>query len=150
MFELSLNLQGAKELLLAFQLAELEFRDWRDEFRKLEPAFTIVIQRRFEQEGPGWLELTRVYAAQKSRKYPGKTILRRTDTGYLSFAKGNEGNVSRIEPLRAEFGTAIGYMIYHQDKRPIIAISGDDEQNFYQIMVTGKNERLRQIGFNVR
>lgn len=149
MFELTLNTQGEKELLLAFQLAELEFQDWRNEFEKLEPAFTVVIHRRFEQEGPGWLELTRVYAAQKAKKYPGKTILRRTDKGYLSFAKGNEGNVSRIEPLSAEFGTAVGYMVYHQDKRPIIVTNGEDEAKFYQIMVTEKNARLRQIGFNV-
>lgn len=148
MFALELNESGYAELQLAFQLAELEFRDWRSGLRKLEPESTIVIQRRFEQEGPGWLELTRVYAREKARKYPGKTILRRTDKGYLSFAKGNEGNIARIEPLSGEYGSAVGYLVYHQETRPIIQFSADDEERFFVILLEDKNTRLRELGFN--
>lgn len=149
MFELQLNESGHKELQLAFQLLGLELADWRREFGMLEPEATVVIQTRFDQEGPGWLKLSDAYAAEKAIQFPGKTILRRTDALYHSFEKGGTGNVSRIEPMSAEFGSNIAYGIYHQEKRPIIQISERDEERFLSIAIPAKNERIREIGFDV-
>lgn len=149
MFELQLNESGHAELQLAFQLLELELADWRHEFGMIEPESTVVIQTRFEQEGPGWLQLSTVYAADKAKRYPGKTILRRTDALFHSFEKGQAGNVSRIEPLSAEFGSGIAYGIYHQDRRPVIQISGQDEERFLSVVIPAKSQRIREIGFDV-
>lgn len=150
MFELRLQESGHAELQLAFQKLEAEFRDWHTAFEKLEPESTVVIQRRFDQEGPGWLALTRVYAAQKEKQYPGKTILRRTDALYHSFEKGGAGNVTRIEALSAEFGSNVVYGFFHQDKRPIIQISEQDELRFLSVATTEKTERVRELGFQIQ
>lgn len=147
MFELRLAESGHAELQAAFLRLQTEFANWRPELEKLAPESTVTIQRRFDQEGPGWLELTRTYAAQKAKKYPGKTILRREDHLYHSFEKDGEGNVTRIEALSGEYGSSIGYGIYHQKDRPIIQISEQDETRFISIVVGGKNERIRELGF---
>lgn len=149
MFILQLQESGSQDLQIAFTRLESEFSNWSEQFEKLEPQSTIVIQRRFEAEGPGWLELTPSYAAQKSKRYPGKTILRRTDNLFLSFESGNAGNITRIEPLSAEFGSSVAYGIYHQDSRPIIQISDQDEQRFLQVVIADKNERIRALGFEL-
>jgi hypothetical protein len=149
MFILEIQEHGATELQLAFQRLEVEFQNWKPQFEKLEPESTTTIHRVFEQEGPGWLELRPSTVAQKSKHYPGKTILRRTDRLYLSFAKGNAGNIARIEALSAEFGSDIAYGIYHQDTRPIIRITDQDENRFIEIVVTDKNRRLQELGFTL-
>lgn len=148
MFELTLNESGDAELQLAFQLLELEFSDWRPEFRKIEPEFTIVIQTRFTQEGPGWLQLA--HPEQKAKKFPGKTILRATDRLFLSFEKDDPGNISRIEELSAEFGSNVEYATDAAAKRPIIVISQKDDERFMSIAVAEKSRRIREIGFNVK
>lgn len=150
MFELQLQESGHADLQLAFELLELELVDWMPEFGKLEPESSIVIQTRFEQEGPGWLQLAPSTVAEKAKKYPGKTILRRTDALYHSFEKGQAGNIARIEPLSAEFGSNVDYGIYHQEKRPIIEISDQQEERFLFIALTEKSQRIRELGFEVR
>lgn len=149
MFVLQIQERGYDELQLGFEKLLAEFQDWRPHFELLEPESTTVIQRRFDQEGPGWLELTTKYAAWKSRHYPGKTILRRTDRGYLSFQTGSDGNITRIEPLSAEFGSDVEYLAFHQDTRPIIQISDQDEERFLQVVIADKTERIKEIGFDV-
>lgn len=149
MAELTLTESGYAELQLAFELLALELADWHREFEKLEPESTVVIQTRFEQEGPGWLQLSTVYAAQKAQAFPGKTILRREDNLFHSFEKGQTGNIARIGPVSAEFGSDISYGIYHQEKRPIIQISGQDEERFLSIALPEKSQRIRELGFEV-
>lgn len=149
MFELRLQESGYAELQLAFQLVELELTDWRPEFEKIEPEFTVVIQTRFEQEGPGWAELTKVYATEKAKRYPGKTILRRTDNLFHSFEKGNAENIARIEPLSAEFGSSVSYGIFHQETRPIIQVGMDDEERMMGIVFSAKHDKIRELGFDV-
>jgi len=141
---------GAAGLVLSLQRLEAEFSDWKQQFEKLAPESTVTIQRVFEQEGPGWLALVRTYAAQKAKKYPGKTILRRTDKGYLSFAKDASGNVTRIEALWAEYGSAVSYLVFHQDTRTIIKIKDSpDEDRYLEIVARDKTENIRALGFTV-
>lgn len=149
MFPLQLQLVGDTDLMIGFTLLEAEFSNWSEQFEKLEPESTIAIQRVFEQEGPGWLALRPATAAYKAKRFPGKTILRRTDRGYLSFVSGNEGNVVRIAPLSAEFGSNVPYLSFHQETRPIIRITEQDEQHFLEIVLTDKAERIRELGFGV-
>ena len=85
------------------------FEDFGDEFREL-------LKDRFEAEGFGdWPPLSIAYALEKLRRYGPKTILRATDKLFRSLTiKGAEGNITRIFPLTAEFGTSIFYAVFHQ------------------------------------
>lgn len=149
MFVLQIQERGYAELQLGFEKLAAEFRDWRHQFELLEPESTFVIQRRFEEEGPGWLELTPVYAKAKERKYPGKTILRRTDALYLSFQSGNADNVVKITETNAEFGSLNAYGRFQPDARLIVDISEQDEERFLTVVLADKTERIREIGFDV-
>lgn len=149
MFVLQLQQSGANKLLLTFDKLAAEFQDWRAQLELLEPESTIEIQTRFDQEGPGWLELTRVYAAQKAKNYPGKTILRRTDTLYLSFEKGNADNFVRIGPLSAEFGSKNPYGVFQPDTRLIVQISDQGEERMLKIVTADKSDKFRTLGFDV-
>lgn len=149
MFVLQIQEHGYSELQLGFEKLAAEFQDWRHQFELLEPESTLVIERRFEQEGPGWLELTAAYAKAKDQKYPGKTILRRTDALYLSFESGNADNVMKITPLGAEFGSQNDYGGYQPDSRLIVDINNQDEERFLTLVLADKTERIRELGFDV-
>lgn len=95
------------------------------------------------------MELTRVYAAQKAKNYPGKTILRRTDTLYLSFEKGNADNFVRIGPLSAEFGSKNPYGVFQPDTRLIVQISDQGEERMLKIVTADKSDKFRTLGFDV-
>src|ERR1051325_6389958 len=90
MWVLQIQPTGQAELQLGFQKLLAEFEDWHSQFELLEPESEIVMVRRFEQEGPGWLELKPATVAYKATHFPGKTILRRTDALFLSFQKGKK------------------------------------------------------------
>jgi Phage virion morphogenesis family. len=146
---------GEKELQIALVKAEGVFKDLRPEFELIGDEVFFVIRRRFQSEGPGWPRLSPDYAARKARKFGSKPILRATDELYGSFSKGAAGNVTRIRPLQAEFGTSDPVGMFHQEgtsrmsKRKIIEITGDDEARFIRVAAKSISERLRSIGFQV-
>jgi hypothetical protein len=149
MFVLQIQERGYAELQLSFEKLTAELQDWRRQLELLEPESTVVIQRRFEQEGPEWLELTPAYAAEKERKYPGKTILRRTDALYLSFQKDNADNFVQIRPLDAAFGSQNPYGGFQPNTRLIVDINDQDEERFLTVVIADKTERIRELGFDV-
>lgn len=62
-----------------------------------------------------WKPLSPAYAPQKARRFPGKGMLRATDTLFKSLTEqGAAGNVSRINNQEAEFGSNIDYGLFHQ------------------------------------
>lgn len=149
MFALELKESGAQDFQLALVGAEKVLSDWRPAFQKLAPQSAIMIHTVFEQEGPGWLELKPSTLKEKEKHFPGKTILRRTDRLYHSFEEGAADNVTRLEELTAEFGSAVPYGIYHQETRPIIHITPGDELQLVVIAVHEQNQRLEALGWKV-
>jgi len=87
---------------------------WQD----LKKIFIQIIRANFRTEGqhsgPGWAPLNPAYARYKARKYPGKTILRATDTLFKSLTGVGGGWIERITPRYAEFGTRVAYAKFHQ------------------------------------
>lgn len=75
------------------------------------PLVTEEIARIFATEGYGkWAQLSPVYAAQKAKSHPGKTILRREDNYFRAATQPNEpGNVSTFEKDYMEWGIDLGY-----------------------------------------
>jgi hypothetical protein len=150
MFVFQIQQTGQTELQIGFQKLLDEFQDWHSQFELLEPESEIVMVRRFEQEGPGWLELKPATVAYKAQHFPGKTILRRTDALFLSFQKGNADNFVKIDALSAEFGSTNPYGRFQPNTRLIVDISDSDEERFLQVATIDKTERFRELGFDIQ
>lgn len=149
MIPLTIHLVGETLLQAAFVQLVAAFSDFSPVFERIGDEGERIQKQRFEAEGPGWTRLTPRYAAQKARRYPGKTILRREDILFLSFQKGNAGNVRRISATEGEFGSSIFYAVFHQKTRPIIDMTSEHEARFINIAYREMNERIRQLGFDL-
>ena len=94
-------------------------------------------------------------AASTVKRKGNTRILRDKDDLYGSFQKGATGNVTRITPNSADFGTADAKAMFHQmgtskmPKRTIIEVTGDQEAKYGRIAANVLTERVRQIGFEV-
>lgn len=90
--------------------------DMRPAWSELQRRFLIVESRQFRSQGGfsgGWSPLSPRYAAWKARRYPGKTILRRTDELFRSLTEGPD--IAILEPDHMILGTSVDYGGYHQD-----------------------------------
>lgn len=93
-------------------------------------------------------------AASTIAKKGNTRILRDTDLLYGSFEKGGAGNVTKISPREAEFGSNVFYGVFHQEgrgvpKRTIIEITREQEAKYSRIASDVQAERIRQLGFQV-
>lgn len=155
MFTATAEVQGDKALGISFQKLADIFRDYTSVFEKIAPRFYGIIRRKFQQEGPGWQALSPAYAARKAEIYGNKTILRATDALYNSFQPGAAGNVQRISPTSAEYGTNVSYAVFHQfgtsrmPARSVIEITPQHELQLAHIAIRDLNEKIKQLGFGV-
>lgn len=94
-------------------------------FNKAIPkSFYDTNKRLFKSEGKtgdhgNWKPLNEDYAAWKAKKFPGKTIMRRTDRGYKSLTGHTGDSIKFIGNIPGgrfaiRMGTAIDYMEYWQ------------------------------------
>lgn len=98
-------------------------QDFRPFWRQyVAPWFFGHVLRGFETEGApvdGWTPLSKTYATWKAQRYPGKGLLRRSDTlihslTWRSAQLQGRGGVAVFHERRAELGTAIPYARFHQ------------------------------------
>lgn len=100
-------------------LADREERvtDAREAWEVLARRFATAERRQFTSQGlygsGGWRPLSPRYAAWKASRYPGKTILRRTDDLFKSLTQRPFG-IEVIEPLYMVVGSDVDYGAYHQ------------------------------------
>lgn len=91
--------------------------DLRPFWNRFADALANYNKRVFNSEGKfggaGWAPLSPDYGAWKAVNYPGKTILRRTDTLYDSLTKRPFG-IENLTGSVARFGTDVPYAGYHQ------------------------------------
>lgn len=126
-FRLTIHTPGAQSVDVGVVSRKLQaiaaaITNWTSFWRDY--AFPLIAertQRNFETEGGfvgGWAPLSPHYAAWKARHYAGRPILQREGTLYrsLQWSQGaaGPGGIARIENTRAEFGTSVGYGIFHQ------------------------------------
>lgn len=142
---------GGEQVIGMFSALGREIEDLSPVFETLANPVFGDIRQRFDDEGPGWAPL-----APSTIKRKGNTrILRDKDDLYGSFQKGATGNVTRITPTAADFGTADSKAMFHQmgtskmPKRTIIEVTGDQEARYGKIATNVLTERVRQIGFEV-
>lgn len=146
---------GGNEALAAFVALEKVYTDLSPVFESVVDEVGRDIHRRFESAGPGWPALARSTEASKARKGGGPTRIL-IDTGTLmgSFEKDAPGNITRISPRDAEFGSNVFYGVFHQEgrrvpKRTIIEITGEQEAKYSRIAADVQSERIARLGFQV-
>lgn len=126
-------------------------------FEKVGEDLRDQLKERFDAEGYGWEKLSTRSAAWKEKRYPGKTILRRTDRMYNSLVRKNApGNVSRVRPLEAEFGTTVSYARHHQTgtanmpAREIFQLREQDKRQITKTLHTYLMMQAEEAGFEAR
>jgi hypothetical protein len=101
---------GDVQLSRAFTGLALELEDFREPLGLLaDDVIYPAIEEQFRDQGsPSWPALMPAYAAWKRRKFPGKTILRRTDALYHSLTdRTATGAIFRLTPELLEIGTSL-------------------------------------------
>lgn len=128
---LTFAIEGYERVSVGLSRWAQQIRDFRPFWRQyVAPWFFAALVKSFETQGAPvdrWTPLSKTYAAWKARRYPGKTILRRTDrlirsltwsggvvvqgAGYGG-SLGPEG-VFLAEETGAAFGTRVPYARAH-------------------------------------
>lgn len=97
-------------------------QDWRPVFEAYHPDFLAMMRAQFVSQGGltgGWLPLSPAYAARKARERPGRRIMVYDGTLEASLSdKGAAGQIKRIGPRTAMFGTDVPYAHVHHKGYP--------------------------------
>lgn len=128
---LTFAIEGYERVSVGLSRWARQIRDFRPFWRQyVAPWFFAALVKSFETQGApvgGWKALSKPYAAWKARRYPGKTILRRSDRLIRSLtwsggvvvhgaayggSLGPEG-VFLAEETGAAFGTRVPYARAH-------------------------------------
>lgn len=95
--------------------------DMRPAWEAIADDFARLERQQFASQGAsasgGWSPLSPVYARWKANRFPGKTILRRTDALYDSLTVRPFG-VEVITPSDMWVGSDVAYGRYHQQGTP--------------------------------
>ena len=158
---ISINIQINGEAKLNQALGELGngvtnlIEGWLD----VEQTFYEIETKLFRTEGASggqaWPALTAKYAAQKSRRFPGRGILRLTGDLQRSLTGRGAGGIREIRPMEMTLGTTVPYAIFHQTgtrrmrARPPIQLSAADERRILRTLTKTLLETSRKTGFEV-
>lgn len=118
-FRFKFEVDGAVQFDRAFLRVQERIEDLRPVWDGVEREFHAIEREQFESEGSAgrsgkWAPLSRKYAEQKEKKYPGAQILERT--GALKRSLTSETEHSTVTKEKQEFaiGTSLPYAKYHQ------------------------------------
>jgi phage gpG-like protein len=123
--------------------------DMRPVWEALADRFLVLERRQFATEGrtgsAGWAPLSPAYAAWKARRYPGKTILRRTDELFRSLTEGPQVRI--VDRVFMVIGSAVEHGRYHQagggnlPRRPPVELTEHERREWVRLvqrfLVTG-------------
>lgn len=161
MINLALQVEGQDKLLEALDELELTFKDFRPLFREAAKLFYEFEKEAFDSEGDSsaageWEELSPLYELIKEQRYPGKTILRRTDALYRSLTQPNaRGSIRRVTETELLVGTSIDYALWHQTgtsrmpARPVIALTDQQNRRMATFLRRGLADFVKRAGFLV-
>ena len=93
--------------------------DLRRPFEMFRPIWQQQIRRVFDAEGlpARWPALSPAYESWKQRRFPGKTIMRRTDRLYDSLVGDTRDTIWETTPRTIRFGTRVEYEGFHREGR---------------------------------
>lgn len=142
----AIEMTGAQELIVAFIRAEEILSDFRPVFEELSDEVFVDMQRHIERHpGPP-------LAASTIKRKGHSRILRDKDDLYGSFQKGGAGNILRIRPLEAEYGTTDPKAMFHHlgtsrmPRRTVIEVTGAQEAKYTRIAAENLSRQLKEIG----
>lgn len=149
-----------QRLGVAFERTGAELTDLgRHVFPRLAPVFETAMKRQFDAQGAGpvagsWSALAEIYAAWKARKYPGKSILRRTDALYDGLTVASSPFAARdYSASTFLFGTqGVEYASFHQtgtsrmSPRPPFDLDPQFEDDLQVSVRRGINDAMRDAG----
>lgn len=149
MIAIQVQIFGDKELIAGFLKIQGELGDLSEVFEEVgEEALDDIHRRMSAHPGPP-------LAASTINRKGHSRILRDKDELLGSFQKGAEGNVFRIGPVDADFGTSDYKAVFHQEgtsrmpRRTVIDITGEQEAKYSRIAGSALKKRIRDLGFNV-
>lgn len=155
--QLTFRLLGDTQLDRTLEGIEDRTGDLRPAWEALRGRFLAVERHQFESQGGysgGWAPLSPRYAAWKSRHYPGKTILRRTDELYHSLTAGPA--IAVLEPDRMILGTDVAHAEPHQrggrhlPRRRPVELADAERREWVKVLqsfiVTGQVTGVRGVG----
>jgi phage gpG-like protein len=115
---LQIGLEGDRQANELLFTRKKNVEDFRPVWADIRNFLMQVMREQFDTEGARaakWQPLSKTYAAWKSRNYPGKTILRRTDRLFNSLTTlGAPDQVFESDKLSMIFGTRVPYAAKHQ------------------------------------
>lgn len=159
--QVTISILGETQLDRTLEGIETRVEDMSPAFSALRDRFLTIERRQFATQGSysgGWPALSPKYRAWKATRYPGKTILRRTDDLWRSLTEGPEVLVIGRDSL--VMGTAVKYAGFHQQpaglygggplpRRPPVEINEAERTEWVKVLqsyaVTGKITGVRAV-----
>jgi phage gpG-like protein len=153
----SIEIEGERELLAAFEKLTARQSDMAWAWPKIATEFYDIEQRWFASEGNGsWPALSPTYAATKEISYPGQPVLHATGALERSLtSQADENAIYDPQPDELTLGTRLARGAYHQrgagslPKRPPIELSRANAEAMRDIAADQFRTVGREIGFEV-
>lgn len=139
--QLTFSVFGDVQVDRTLEAIEHNAEDLRPAWRELQRRFLKLEARQFATEGGysgGWTPLAPRYAAWKARRFPGKTILRRTDELWRSLTEGPD--IAILEPHYMILGTSVAYAEPHQrgggrlPRRRVVELSDGERREWVKVL----------------
>lgn len=139
---------GKKEMDRAFNRVTEHISDLRPLWPEVTRTVFNIEEEQFKSQGAKgrsgkWEKLSRNYAKQKERDYPGKPILQRTGRLEAALTSKTGDTVLIEEKQEYGFGTSLFYAAFHQagtnkmPSRPPINFSEDNRRDITKAMQKG-------------
>jgi phage gpG-like protein len=155
---LEFRIGGLDETLSALDRFSDEMVDFRRVEPQLEERFHEAERGQFDSQGArggtAWVELSEAYAVRKAKEFPGKPIEQRTGALYRALTSTTPDSINRVSKEEFEFGVDLPYARAQAEgtgtipARPLIALTGEDERAFGQIIEDDAIAHARSLGLD--
>lgn len=159
MIDLTFEVSGDKQLVRSLSRFGDDLKDMRPAFNEIIKLFQRIEKKQFDSEGShgsgGWPDLNATYALWKSKNFPGKPILQRTQRLVFSLVKDTQDTVKVMKPMEFRMGTKVPYAIYHQEgtgrmpKRKVIDLSEEDKREWVKTIQRWLVNMAKQEGLHI-
>lgn len=146
--ELHVKDVGTSFLAMRSKIAGIRGRahDLRVPFQAFRPVWQRQIRRVFNAEGlpVRWPALNPNYSAWKSRHFPGKPMMRRTDRLFSSLTGQTGDTIWVVTPRTIRMGTKVPYWKFGQRRRPTVVLLPEAFRQLSRMTmehITGKGGR---------
>jgi hypothetical protein len=153
-----LEVLGETQFDRAFDRADLAITDFSDTWDEVRDEFYAIEREQFASEGAAgesgkWQKLSSPYEEIKSKKYPGKGILRRTDAMYKALTSHTSDSIFEKSKDEMAIGTSLPYPILHQKgagklpEREPVSFSQTQKRRLQKRIQLSLLEQVKKAGF---